>query len=89
MAYTADTNAYYLAYMGDTEAYNDIGLISTVYLSSYMYQASGEVSEEDASMVDTILSSIDDISVSPVTLDIISGEKTINEVLTEGACDLV
>lgn len=88
MAYTADTNAYYLAYMGDSEAYNDIGLISTVYLSAYMYQASGEVADDDASMVETILSSIDDLSVSEVTFDIINGEKTINEVLTEGACDL-
>lgn len=88
MAYTADTNAYYLAYMGDSEAYNDIGLISTVYLSAYMYEASGAVSYDDASMVETILSSIDEISVSEVTLDIINGEKTIVEVLTEGACDL-
>ena len=88
MAYTADTNAYYLAYMGDSEAYNDIGLISTVYLSAYLYQASGEVADDDVSMVETILSSIGDISVSEVTLDIINGEKTVNEVLTEGACDL-
>lgn len=87
-AFDADNNAYYLyAYMGDSSAYTP-QLNSTLYLCTYLCKEKGKKDTENASYIDDILASFSDEDLTEQVKWIISGEKTVEEVLTEGACDL-
>ena len=86
--FKADNNAYYLyAYMGDSSAYTP-QLNNTLYLCTYLAKQHGPITTENALYIDEILNSYSEEDLSPEVLSIINGEKTVKEVLTEGACDL-
>lgn len=87
-AFAADNNAYYLyAYMGDSSAYTP-QLNSTLYLCTYLCKESGKKDTENAQYIDDILASFSEEDLTEQVKSIIGGEKTVEEVLTEGGCDL-
>lgn len=87
-AYTADNVAYYLyAYMGDSSAYTP-QLNNTLYLCTYLVKQNGTGTSENIAWVDDILDSFTEADLSEQTLAVIKGQKTVEEVLTEGVCDL-
>ena len=87
-AYTADNVAYYLyAYMNDTSAYTP-QLNNTLYLTTYLVDKYGTGTSENIAWVDDILSSFSMEELSEQNRAVINGEKTVEEVLTEGVCDL-
>ncbi len=87
-AFKADNNAYYLyAYMGDSSAYTP-QLNNTLYLCTYLAKQKGSSATDNSAYIDEILDSFDEEDLSRETLSIVKGEKTVEEVLTEGACDL-
>lgn len=86
--FVADNNAYYLyAYMGDSSAYT-AELNNSLYLCTYLAKTLGSGKSENASYFDDILASFEDTELSDEVNAIISGEKTVEEVLTKGACDV-
>lgn len=86
--FLADNNAYYLyAYMGDSSAYTT-ELNNTLYLCTYLAKNLGSGKTENAGYFDDILGSFEEEELSDEVKSIISGEKTVEEVLTKGACDL-
>lgn len=86
--FVADNNAYYLyAYMGDSSAYT-AELNNTLYLCTYLAKTLGSGETENAAYFDDILGSFSEEDLSKEVKAIISGEKTVEEVLTKGACDL-
>ncbi len=87
-AFKADNNAYYLyAYMGDSSAYTP-QLNNTLYLCTYLAKQQGTMTSENSVYIEEILASFAEEDLSPEVVAIVEGEKTVNEVLTEGACDL-
>lgn len=87
-AYTADSNAYMLyAYMGDSSAYTP-QLNNTLYLCSVLCRDKGTGASENAIYIEEILSYYSEEELSEQVLSVISGEKTVEQVLTEGVCDL-
>lgn len=87
-AFKADNNAYYLyAYMGDSSAYTP-QLNNTLYLCTYLAKQKGSQVTDNSAYIDEILDSFAEEDLSPETLSVVKGEKTVEEVLTEGACDL-
>lgn len=86
--FTADNNAYYLyAYMGDSSAYTT-ELNNTLYLCTYLAKTKGSGMSDNAGYIDEILGSYESVDLSAQVNQIVSGEKTVEEVLTKGACDL-
>lgn len=86
--FVADNNAYYLyAYMGDSSAYT-AELNNTLYLCTYLAKTFGSGETENAAYFDDILGSFSEEDLSKDVKAVISGEKTVEEVLTKGACDL-
>lgn len=86
--FLADSNAYYLyAYMGDSSAYTP-QLNNTLYLCTYLAKTLGSGETENASYFDDILGSFSEEDLSQEVKWVVSGEKTVAEVLTKGACDL-
>lgn len=86
--FVADNNAYYLyAYLGDSSAYT-AELNNTLYLCTYLAKTLGSGETENAVYFDDILSSFSEEDLSKEVKAVISGEKTVEEVLTKGACDL-
>lgn len=85
-AYLTAYNRYY--YYGDSNAYT-VELDNTVYICAYLCNKLGEMTTENAVYITDILSSYEGIELSDQLNSIISGEKTVQEVLTEGECDLV
>ncbi len=86
--FLADSNAYYLyAYMGDSSAYTP-QLNNTLYLCTYLAKTLGSGETENAKYFDDILASFDEVDLSQEVEWVVNGEKTVAEVLTEGACDL-
>lgn len=86
--FVADNNAYYLyAYMGDSSAYT-AELNNTLYLCTYLAKTLGSGESENAGYFDDILASYEGAELSDDVKAIISGEKTVEEVLTKGACDV-
>lgn len=87
-AYTADGNAYYLYYyMGDSSYYTE-ELSNTLYLCAYLCKEKGEKTSDNANYLDEVLSYYDGVELSEQVKSIINEEKTVAQVLTEGACDL-
>lgn len=85
-AYVTAYNRYY--YYGDSNAYT-VELDNTVYICSYLCNELGEMTSENAIYITDVLSSYEGVELSDKLNSIISGEKTVQEVLTEGECDLV
>lgn len=87
-AYAADSNAYMLyAYMGDSSAYTP-QLNNTLYLCSVLCRDKGTGTSENAIYIEEILTYYSEDELSEQVLSIINGEKTVEQVLTEGVCDL-
>ncbi len=87
-AYAADSNAYMLyAYMGDSSAYTP-QLNNTLYLCSVLCRDKGTGTSENAIYIEEILTYYSEEELSEQVLSIINGEKTVEQVLTEGVCDL-
>lgn len=88
-AYTANSTAYNLYYYyGDSSAYT-VELDNTVYICAYLCNQLGTMSSENAIYITDILASYKDVELSDKLTQIVNGEKTVQEVLTEGGCDLV
>ena len=88
-AYSADQNAYMLYYYyGDSSAYNDPALINTLYLCAYLNKTKGQLASENAGFVDEIIESFTAEELSDEVNAIVNGEKTVEEILSEGAYDL-
>lgn len=87
-AYTANGYAYYLYYyMGDSSYYTE-ELDNTLYLCAYLCKEKGEKTSDNANYIDEILNHYDNVELSEQIKSIINEEKTVAQVLTEGACDL-
>lgn len=87
-AYAADSNAYMLyAYMGDSSAYTP-QLNNTLYLCSVLCRDKGKGTSENAIYIEEILSYYAEEDLSEQVLSVVNGEKTVEQVLTEGVCDL-
>ncbi|MBQ6264715.1 MAG: hypothetical protein IJK60_04625 [Clostridia bacterium] len=92
-AYESAYNAYSMAYNlynnGDAEALNS-ALLETVYVCASMYKEHGDGMSEFHSDLDDLLSSFKgyDAIATENSKAIISGEKTAEQVLSEGAGDL-
>ncbi len=87
-AYTADSNAYMLyTYMGDSSAYTP-QLNNTLYLCSVLCRDKGTGTSENAIYIEEILTYYSEDELSEQVLSVVKGEKTVEQVLTEGVCDL-
>ncbi|MBR4727513.1 MAG: hypothetical protein IK080_06440 [Clostridia bacterium] len=89
-AYEANYNAYYVyEYYGDDSLYSD-ELDNTLYVCAYLCQLYGDGSAEFADKISEVLASYAgaDKHFSAQTRAITSGEKTVQQVLTEGVYDL-
>ena len=89
-AYNAYSMAYNLYNNGDAEALNS-ELLETVFVCSTMYKQHGDGMAEHHSDLDGLLSSFKgyEKSASEASKAIISGEKTAEQILSEGAGDLI
>lgn len=88
-AYQANLTAYNrYYYYGDSSAYT-VELDNTVYICAYLGKNFGEMTSEYAIYVNEILDSYEGVELSDKLNSIISGEKTVQQVLTEGECDLI
>lgn len=85
-AYVTAYNRYY--YYGDSNAYT-VELDNTVYICSYLCNKLGEMTTENAIYITDVLASYEGVELSDKLNSIISGERTVQEILTEGECDLV
>ncbi len=87
-AFTADSNASYMAnYYMDSSGFTP-QLDNTVYLCSEICKKHGLTSSENAIYIDQIIDYYKDFTPSSQVSAIISGEKTAKQVLSEGVCDL-
>jgi len=68
---------------------NDPKFYGTLYLSAKLLSTSDQMTEDKKADVDQILAMFDTGSMSDDIDAIISGEKTVEEVLTKGAYDLI
>ena len=88
-AYEADYAAYQIyQYTGDNSAYTQ-ELSNTIYLCSWLCKEKGKKDTDNAAYIDEILSSFSESEISDSVLQIIKGDKTLEEVLTKGECDLI
>jgi len=78
--------AYYMQY---SATLNDPKFYGTLYLSAKLLSTSDQMTEDKKADVDQILAMFDTGSMSDDIDAIISGEKTVEEVLTKGAYDLI
>ncbi len=87
--FIANSTAYNLyVYYGDTSAYS-VELDHTIYVCAYLCEKYGTMETENAVYISEILSQYQQVEFSDEVNSIISGEKTVEEVLTEGVRDLV
>ncbi len=87
-AFTADSNASYMAnYYMDSSGFTP-QLDNTVYLCANICKMNGITSGENATYIDQIVDYYKDFSPSNQVTSVIKGEKTAQQVLTEGVCDL-
>lgn len=88
-AFAANSTAYNLYYYyGDSSAYS-VELDHTVYVCTYLCDKLGKRDTENAIYLKEILAQFEGVDFSDEVASIISGEKTVQQVLTEGVCDLV
>ncbi len=87
-AFTADSNASYMAnYYMDNSAFTP-QLDNTVYLCASLCKKHGLKDSENAVYLDQIIEYYKDFVPSKQVSEVLDGEKTAKEVLTEGVCDL-
>ena len=87
--FVANSTAYNLYYYyGDSTAYS-VELDNTVYVCTYLCDKFGKKDTENAIYIKEILSQYEQVEFSDEVSSIISGEKTVQEVLSEGVHDLV
>lgn len=87
-AFTADSNASYMAnYYMDSIGFTP-QLDNAIYLCAVLCKNNNLMSSENSIYIDQIIEYYKEFSPSKQTAEIISGEKTAAEVLTEGAFDL-
>ena len=87
-AFTADSNAAYMAnYYMDSSGFTP-QLDNTVYLCSHICKNKGLTSSENAVYLDQIIDYYKDFTPSNQVSAVLNGEKTVQQVLTEGVCDL-
>lgn len=87
--FAANSTAYNLYYYyGDSTAYT-VELDNTVYVCTYLCDKFGKKDTENAVYIKEILSQYEQVEFSDEVNSIISGEKTVQEVLSEGVHDLV
>lgn len=87
-AFTADSNASYMAnYYMDSSGYTP-QLDNTIYLCANLCKNNNLTDSENAVYIDQILEYYQTFEPSKQVSQILSGEKTVEEVLTEGVCDL-
>lgn len=86
--FTADSNASYMAnYYMDSSGFTP-QLDNTVYLCANICKKHGLTSSENAVYIDQIIEYYKDFVPSVQTASVLSGEKTAQQVLSEGVCDL-
>lgn len=87
-AFTADSNATYMAqYYMDNSGYTP-QLDNTVYLCASICKKNNLTGTTNAVYIDQIIEYYSSFDPSNQVAAIMNGEKTIEEVLTEGVCDL-
>lgn len=87
-AFTADSNASYMAnYYMDNSGFTP-QLDNTIYLCATLCKQNNLTGTTSAAYIDEILSYYATFEPSKQVSQILSGEKTIEQVLTEGVCDL-
>lgn len=87
-AFTADSNASYMAnYYMDSSGFTP-QLDNTVYLCASLCKKHGLAGSENAVYLDQIIDYYKDFVPSKQASEVLDGEKTAKEVLTEGVCDL-
>lgn len=88
-AYEADYAAYQIyQYTGDNSSYTQ-ELSNTIYLCSWLCKEKGKQDSDNAAYIDEIIASFADSEISDCVKQIIGGEKTLEEVLMKGECDLI
>lgn len=92
-AFDTMSQAYNMAYMiyqytGNSGTLDDPRFYNTYYLSAYLLNNSDQMKEEYKESVEVALGQLDEDVLEEATVAIINGEKTVEQVLTEGACDL-
>ena len=86
-AYSLESQyAYYMQY---SATLNDPKFYGTLYLSAKLLSTSDQMTEERKADVDQIIAMFDTGSLSDDIDAIIGGKKTVEEVLTKGAYDLI
>lgn len=86
--FTADSNASYMAnYYMDSSGFTP-QLDNTVYLCANICKNHGLTSSENAVYIDQIIEYYKEFVPSVQTASVLSGEKTVTQVLSEGVCDL-
>lgn len=87
-AFTANSNANYMStYYMDSTGFTP-QLDNTVYLCAKLCKDNNLTESENADYIDQILEYYTSFEPSKQVSSVISGEKTVKEVLTEGVCDL-
>ena len=87
-AFTADSNATYMAnYYMDSIGYTP-QLDNTIYLCATLCKQNNLMQSTNAVYIDEIITYYESFEPSEQVSAILSGEKTIEQVLTEGVCDL-
>lgn len=87
-AFTANSNANYMStYYMDSTGFTP-QLDNTIYLCAKLCKDNNLAESENADYIDQILEYYTSFEPSKQVSSIISGEKTVKEVLTEGVCDL-
>ena len=88
-SYSAEDKAYYrYSYYSDSTGYTQ-ELYATGYLCAYLCQKYGNMDTENAEQIPEILESFKGQDFGEKVNAVISGEKTVEEVLSEGVCDLI
>ena len=72
----------------DTSILDDPAFFNSLYLSAYLLKNSDQMKEEYAEQIEEILGQFEESSLEDITKEIISGKKSVAQVLTEGECDL-
>lgn len=87
-AFTADSNASYMAnYYMDSSGFTP-QLDNTVFLCANICKNQGLTDSENAVYIDQIIDYYKDFVPSVQTSSVLNGEKTASQILSEGVCDL-
>ncbi len=88
-AFAAYSNAIYIAQYYQDESSLTNQLYNTLYLCAQLEFEKGNMNTENASEISQILDDLKDFVNNESVLAVINGEKTLEQVLTEGEFDLI